>query len=329
MTGRQKSKLTAVIKTGCRFAQSRHRAKKEHGGKSPFIHSVGSFGKVVYRLWPLLEWMRRNGVDDIEELNSTVLSHYLADQFLYHKEKGNDRHTFQAELSAVAKLEDCLTAFSEIHRSSPRKYDFSDALKEYRKRARILGKKERSQSRALPRPLDVIDCLDNPRHTLMAEFQLHTGCRTEGIGAPQRAYPGSAHLRPDNFMQPEGGDILTPVPDPITRQPVHYFWTVEKGGRLAWKHCPLPLAERFFQYCEAHPEGLTDKYAVYLKALNRAMKLTGQAARGRGTHSLRFNFAQTRYLNCVHSGMGDEEAKLFVSREMSHSRPCITGGYLG
>jgi len=277
MKGSLRTQLTGIIKASCRFGQSRHQAKKEHGGKSPFIHSVGSFGKVIYRLWPLLEGMQRNGVGDIEELNSTILSHYLAEQFLYHKEKSNARHTFQAELSALAKLETCLNAFSGIHRSNPANYDFSVPLEIYRKLARTIEKNERTVSRALPRPLELLACLDSPRHTLMAEFQLHTGCRTEGIGAPQRAYPGSAHLRPDNFKQPEGGEILTPVPDPITRQPVHCFWTVEKGGRLGWKHCPVPLAERFFQYCEAHPEGLTDKYAVYLKALNRAMKLTGQA----------------------------------------------------
>ena len=329
MKGSLRTQLTGIIKASCRFGQSRHQAKKEHGGKSPFIHSVGSFEKIIRRLWPLLDWLMENGIKDIEALNDLLLMCYLEARLVYHLEKGNACHTFQAELSALAKLETCLNAFSGIHRSSPRKYDFSDPLKEFRKRVRTLGKKERSQSRALPRPLELIACLDNPRHTLMAEFQLHTGCRTEGIGAPQRDYPGSNRLRPENFMQPEGGDILTPVPDPITRQPVHRFWTVEKGGKLAWKHCPLPLAERFFQYCETHPEGLTDKYTAYLKALNKAMKLTGQDGNGRGTHSLRFNFAQTRYLNCMHSGMGDEEAKLFVSREMSHSRPSVTGGYLG
>ena len=329
MKGSQRTKLTAIIKVGCRFGMSRHLAKKEHGGKSPYIHSVGSFGKVIHRLWPLLEWMQKKGFGDIEELNDTMLSQYLADQFLYHKEKGNACHTFQAELSALAKFEKCLNAFSVLHRGKPTKYDFSAPLEAYRKLAKTIGKKKRPVSRALTRPLEVIACLDNPRHILMAEFQLHCGCRAEGVGAPQRPYPGSNHLLPSNFMLPEGGDILVPVPDPITRQVVHRFWTIEKGGKFAWKHCPLPLAERFFQYCKENPEGLTEKYPVYLSVLNKAMKQTGQYAKGRGTHALRFSFAQSRYLNCIYSGMGDEEAKLFVSKEMSHSRPCITGGYLG
>ena len=330
MHGSLKTLLTAIIRAGCRFGHSRHKSKRDFDGSSPFLHSIGSFDRVIHRLWPLIRWMQEHGVDSFESLDYLAILQYLSDRLSYHLSKDNDRHTFQVELSALANLERCLTLFYSQHRATPTEYDFSQALKTYRSLARTIPKKDREVSRALPRPMDVIACLEIPKHILMAEIQYRCGCRAEGVGAPQREYPGSNRLSLDNFMLPaSGGEILPVLPDPITRLPVYRFWTIEKGGKLAWKHCPLPLGQKFFQYCSDNPEGLTERYPVYLTALNKAMKETDQYEKGRGTHSLRFAFAQNRYLACVNSGMGDEAAKLFVSREMSHNRPDVTGEYLG
>ena len=328
MRGSKKSQLTAIIKHGCQFGTSRHKSKQLHGSKSPVIHSYGTFDKVVHRLWPLIAWMELMGIKEFEELTNAAIEQYLYFRLLYHLEKGNTLHTFLVEISALGNLERCLTMFSAKHRAVPIVYDFSSALKMYMKKARIIPTVGRNTSRAIPRPLEAIAALPFPHHALMANFQLHCGCRAEGVGAPRREYIGSNHLRMDNFIHPEGGDILSPVPDPITGEPVFRFWSKEKGGKVGWKHCPEFLAKEFFTYCDAHPEGLVEHYTVYLSQLNDALKRTGQYAKGRGTHALRFNFAQARYLACVSSGMGDEEAKLFVSQEMNHNRPSITGDYL-
>ena len=328
MRGSKKTLLTKIIKTGCRFGESRHECKQLHSNKSPFIHAIGTFEQVFHRLLPLIAWTDANDISSFENLSHPILAEYLQARFAHHLHKGNDRHTFQAELSAIANLERCLTMFSHKYRACPVEYDFSQVLALFRKKALLIAKSDDSVSRALPRPMDAILALENPVHSLMAEFQYRCGCRTEGVGAPQRAFIGSNHLGLENFMMPDGGSILSTLPDPVTKLPVFQFWAKEKGGKVAWKHCPVALAQQFFLYCDSHQEGLTDRYQNYLSALNKAMRETGQYEKGRGTHVLRFNFAQDRYLACVNAGYGDEEAKLFVSREMSHNRPSITGGYL-
>ena len=328
MRGSKKSQLTAIIKHGCQFGTSRHKSKQQHGNKSPVIHSYGSFDKIHHRLRFLIPLMPKVDIKEFEEFTNPAIESCLEHRLAYHLEKGNTRHTFQAEISALGNLERCLTMFSAKHRAVPIVYNFAPALKLYMKKARSITNVGGNTSRALPRPLDVIVALPLPRHILMAHFQLQCGCRAEGVGAPRREYIGSNHLKMENFMHPDGGSILTPFPDPITGKPVFRFWSKEKGGKVGWKHCPEFLAREFFTYCEAHPEGLVEHYPVYLGELNAAMKRTGQYAKGRGTHSFRFNFAQARYLACVSSGMGDEEAKLFVSQELNHNRPSVTGDYL-
>jgi hypothetical protein len=328
MRGSKKTLLTEIIKHGCQFGTSRHESKMVHGNNSPYIHSYGSFDKVVRRLWPLIQWMIQEGIGSFEELTDEAIERYLHSRLVYHLMKGNSRHSFQVELSALGNLERSLTLFSKRHRAQPIVYDFSSALSSFRKIARIIPIPERRVSRALPRPLQLVEALPVSRHALMASFQLHCGCRAEGVGAPRRDYPGSNHLRMENFILPEGGSILSPVSDPITGKPVYRFWSKEKGGKVGWKHCPEGLAKEFFLYCESHPQGLVESYSTYLAELNAAMKRTEQYIKGRGTHSLRFCFAQKRYLDCLNAGLGDEQAKLFVSQELNHNRPSVTGGYL-
>ena len=97
---------------------------------------------------------------------------------------------------------------------------------------------------------------------------------------------------------------------------------------MAIKYCPVPLAEAVLQWLDNGRQELSEQYVVYLAAINKAMATTGQSATGRGTHALRFCFAQRRYHECLRYGMSDEQAKQQVSHEMSHNRPDITEIYL-
>lgn len=332
MRGSIKTQISAALKCCARIGMSRHEQKQKHGGKSPFIHSVGTLDKVIHRLWPLQSWLQNQGLKDLELLTNDLVQAYLEDRFTHHATNGNARKTFQVEISAMGNLERGLGFFSQEKRSVPMSYDFSIARKHAAKLARKLPKTTASYTnRALAEPLELIAALEFPHHRLMAMLQLYCGCRTEGVGAPRRHAPDKNLLTMKNF-QDEDGQLIPQQADPVTGVTVQPFWTKEKGGKLATKFCPIPLAKDVMTWLKAHPKGLGDRYERYLAAINKAMLQTGQYNRGRGTHSLRFCFAQQRYIACIFpfacEGMGDEEAKLQVSHEMSHNRPDITRGYL-
>ena len=327
MRGSLKNQITAALKCCCKFKESRHLAKQQHDGRSPFIHSLGTFDKAAHRLWPLRDWLKERGIRDLELLDGELIWEYLKERLAYHIANGNSRQSFKVEVSALGNLERGLTLFSKKHRALPRKYDFADARGAFSTDVRLLPRQTSAyENRALPAPEILIEALSEERHKLMASLQLHSGCRAEGVGAPQREGLGGNPLKRENFMSVDAVPLL-PLCDPVTGQAVQTFWTREKGGKVAWKYCPVPLADQVLSWIGEHPEGLRESYPVYLAAINKAMRDTGQYVRGRGTHALRFNFAQRRYGQCITAGFGDEEAKRLVSMEMSHNRPDITEGY--
>lgn len=337
MRGSIKTQITAALKCCTRIGMSRHEQKQVSGGKSPFIHSMGTFDRTAHRLWALKEWLPSKNIHDIELLTGELVREYLESRLAYHVQNGSSRKSYQVEVSALGNLERGLTFFSQEQRNPPMVYDFSAARKEAAKWAKILPKTTAEYAnRALPEPLKMISALENEAHRLMALLQFYCGCRAEGVGAPRRRTPTKAFFTIDNFCNEFGAYIPQKI-DSVTGATVQPFWTKEKGGKVAIKYCPLPLMEEVVDWLMEHPKGLGDDYENYLAAINDAMRRTGQYTKGKGTHSLRFGFAQNRYLACVlpsgtgknkRKGMGDEAAKRRVSREMSHNRPDITGGYL-
>lgn len=327
MRGGLKNQITCVLKEACRFGASRHKAKRIYGGKSPYIHAVGTFNKTALRLHPLAAWLKKHKMRDLEKLTAEVVGSYLEERFAHHLAQRNARQTFKVELSAIGSLERGLNFFSKAHRGIPLTYDFSEVRAEFRKRAKCLPLKTSPyKNRALPRPMAMIDALTQEHHKIMAKLQLVCGCRTEGVGAPERDYPGGNTFGIANFCDEEGS-LLPEVGDPITAARGRQIWTKEKGGKVAWKFCPAWLAEEVFAWLTNNPDGLGDNYHNYRAAVVKAMRDTEQFIKGKGTHSLRYGFAQRRYKECILSGMGDEEAKLTVTHEMSHNRPDITETY--
>ena len=65
---------------------------------------------------------------------------------------------------------------------------------------------------------------------------------------------------------------------------------------------------------------------VYRRAMVRAARDSFQDYHG--THGLRWNFAQRRFLSCRDHGLSQDQALTEVSREMGHRRASITLRYL-
>lgn len=324
MRGSMNNQLMASIKQILRIGISRHDAKIANGGKSPFIHSTGTLDKTFRRLQPLGKWLRAQGVRDLEKLNEELVQNYLHDRLLYHGERGNCRQTFRVELSALSALEKGLTFFNTKFREDRIQYDFHTLRKEYSRLSKTLPTQSGKKGRTVDHPEALISLIHDPAHRLMVRLQLEGGCRAEGVGAPQK---GSNPFTPNNFLDPDNKTDLGLKPDPVSGELVAIFWTIEKGGKLAYKYCSPVLKEDLLKYF-SHTSSLHAPYRSYLASINEALRSSGQESKGRGTHSLRFAFAQRRYAECLKHGYSDEQAKQLVSREMSHNRPDITECYL-
>lgn len=315
----------AALKTITWIGTSRHEAKLAMGGRSDFIHSVGTLEKNFRRLQPIGRWLKSQGVKDLEQINSIQVEEYLALRLGHHLQSGNARGTFRQELSALAALECGLEELSSRLRNDSRKYDFREQREKASRWASQLPiKTSLYRNRAIIDDESFLSAIASERHWLMARLQLEAGCRAEGVGAPRK---GENPFTMANLCVYGISQIESNCPDPVTGKIVRPIWTIEKGGKLAEKYCSVDLAETLSAYLKKNG-ALHDSYENYLGAINSALQATSQAAKGKGTHALRFAFAQRRYLECIRYGFVDEQAKLQVSKEMSHNRPDITEHYL-
>ncbi len=107
--------------------------------------------------------------------------------------------------------------------------------------------------------------------------------------------------------------------DPVTGAPVGIVASVEKGGKETEHYVSVETYRRLEEYIRVHGK-LESDYADYVAAINQAARETGQYASGRGSHGLKHNFAQERYLECISHGLTHEQALQQTSLETSHFR---------
>lgn len=325
MRGGKKQQLMTLLREVKQIGTSRHDMKKEFGGTSPFIHSAGTLDKAFQRLRPLVRWLWAKGINDLELLNSGLVEEYLEERLDYHQSVQNCRQTFKVELSALATLEFALDMFALTHREGNGRYDFTKERRKASKRAKVLPQRSPDkEDRTIREACRVIESMENPKHRLMGVLQWEAGCRAEGVGAPRR---GTNPFTAANFDDPETGEELDLIPDPVTQKIVAPLWTIEKGGKLAFKFCSVETKRMLLSYL--HTSGaLEGSYQEYLNDVNQALTKTGQSRKGVGTHGFRFAFARRRYKECLKNSYSDESAKLLVAQEMSHNRADITECYL-
>ena len=107
--------------------------------------------------------------------------------------------------------------------------------------------------------------------------------------------------------------------DPVTGLPVGIVASVEKGGKETEHFVSVPTYRRLEKYLDRHGK-LESDYFAYVEAINAAAHKTSQYTPGRGSHGLKHNFAQERYLECIAHGMSHEQGLQQTSLETSHFR---------
>ena len=103
---------------------------------------------------------------------------------------------------------------------------------------------------------------------------------------------------------------------------------MEKGGKETEHYVSVETYRRLEEYIRMYGS-LESDYCTYVEAINLAARETGQYAQGRGSHGLKHNFAQERYLECIDHGLTHEQALQQTSLETSHFRLRETLAYTG
>lgn len=165
-------------------------------------------------------------------------------------------------------------------------------------------------NRAYPDPCRLIEAIHSATYQLQASLQYEGGLRAEGVGAP-------SNRRVKNPLTREGLHGIGF--DPVTGAPTGIIAAVEKGGKETEHYVSAETYRRLDEYIQVHGR-LESDYVDYLAAINRAATETGQYAPGRGSHGLKHNFAQERYLECISHGLTHEQALQQTSLETSHFR---------
>lgn len=241
-----------------------------------------------------------------------AMAAYLEEKLRFYVEHRRSRQTLETLLAALGKFEYALNHYIRLHSLEAPLLQTEELRRDFYARSKkALPKSSRAFAhRAYPDPLRLIEAILNGTHQLQAALQYEGGLRTEGVGAP-------SHRRLKN---PLSCRALRGIgADPVTGATAGIVASVEKGGKETEHFVSVETYRQLEKHLEVHGR-LESDYFAYLEALNRAARQTGQYAAGRGSHGLKHNFAQERYLECVAHGLSHEQALQQTSLETAHFR---------
>lgn len=278
------------------------------------IRSFGSWKVYKYEVHRFVAIMIGNGRTSILDTASVYdnMAAYLEERLGHYVEKKRSRQTMETILSALGKFEYAINHYIEIHALEIPKLETEKLRMDFYARSRKLLRKSSKlfDNRAYPDPVRLIAAISDGTFQLQASLQYEGGLRTEGVGAP-------SNRRLKNPLTMNGLRGIST--DPITGSEVGIVASVEKGGKETEHFVSVPTYRRLEEYVARHGK-LESDYFAYVEEINAAAHKTGQYAPGRGSHGLKHNFAQERYLECINHGLSHEQALQQTSLETSHFR---------
>jgi len=243
--------------------------------------------------------------------NCELITSEHVEAYLEYKIEYYPTRSYAKKLSsAINCLERALNKYSNSKYDNPIVYDFS-IRKEILNNARNLGKIANNYvNRAYKNPLDIINSLESNTHKLAASIQLQGGARSEGVTLI-------------NYNQLKGY-----CDDKISGRRIGVITTKEKGGKVGDVLITAVLyseLERYFFDNDKKPFKII--YQKYADDIKKTCKRIGVIPRG--SHGLRWTFAQNRVKEYQNNGYSYNQAIQGTSWEMKHFRANITEHYLG
>jgi len=241
---------------------------------------------------------------DLEVLRSEHVCSFLESRIA----GGVKYSTFQKYAAALGKFEKAFNLFA-VNTGSGKVYDFRSKFDSVRKEAaRVLGRGD--ETRAYQSPEFLISALVNESHGLIASIQLE----------------GGAKIYEASLIHGDQLDGLTV--DEFTGKDVGLI-RLDPGDTKGGKGRTISVASgtylKLCGYIEKHQEFSVNPNH-YRKDLKNTAKITGQ--KYTGSHGLRWNFAQERFLELQKSSFTFEQCLQQTSWEMGHERADITLHYL-
>lgn len=278
------------------------------------LRSFGAWKTYKYEAHRFAEFMIATGITTLLDTQSVrnAMEDYLQERLFYYVGRRRSRQTMGTLLAAMGKFEHALNHYTGEHISEVARLETEELrLKYCAQSRRQLQKSSRGFSnRAYPDPLRLIAAISDGIYQLQAALQYEGGLRAEGVGAP-------ANRRLKNPLKLEGLHGIGA--DSVTGNQVGIVSSKEKGGKITEHYISTQTYQRLLGHIMNHGS-LESDYNSYVEAINQAAQKTGQYARGRGSHGLKHNFAQERYLECIAHGMTHEQALQQTSLETSHFR---------
>jgi hypothetical protein len=278
------------------------------------LRSFGSWKVYKYEAHRFGEFMLTSGIFTLLDTLSVrnAMAEYLEERLSHFVERKRSRQTMETLLAALGKFEYAVNHYIEQHGIEVPPLETEVLRREFYARSRRLLRKYSKvfDNRAYPDPVRLIEAIHDGTYQLQASLQYEGGLRAEGAGAP-------SNRRVRNPLTV--GGLHGIGTDPVTGLPVGIIASVEKGGKETAHYVSVETYRRLERYIQVNGK-LESDYIDYVESINRAAKVTGQYETGRGSHGLKHNFAQERYLECISHGLSHEHALQQTSLETSHFR---------
>jgi hypothetical protein len=278
------------------IGQSKHKAKKAYGGKTPKIYSYGTLTRYFGIAKEFVDKMYQEG---IRRVNQVQVEHFMR----YLKEKAEE--TRQKTIKLI------LSAFRKYLGTSPWR-ERKDLMEAIEKNYYYFLDLASESGEALPfsNPERVIEKLKHLHHKAIATIQLLTGARIDDV--PKAV---------ESLMNWRKG-----------QRPIIYILK-SKGGRNRALNYEDRM-EQFNNVLDAvqlllpsiDEKGWQKIKEGYYPDLKRAVAKRGETYTG--SHAFRVNYAQRRLKELLEKRLSEKEALKLLTLELGHNRISMAKGYV-
>jgi len=303
MKGSPLHQVRAVFATIDKIGTSKHLDKelaREQGyttkhdiAKQIGVYSYNTKEQYINTATELLKYARDEfGIKDAARLTNEAVNSFLQTKIA----QGVARATFDKYSSAIEKFVVGLNKFQEQHNLPTVSIDISES----RQIAQEMLEKT-IQSRAYSDPQSLIANIKDNTFKIIAEAQLAGGFRLSELN----------HMSLQNFLDNSVFLVIS-----------------GKGGLDRQVELPQDIYKSLLELAK-QPNTSNGKFAFDMNEYRNELKAAAQASNQSysGSHGLRWNFAQSKYLE-LSAKYGEVRALQLVSNLLGHSRSDITKHYL-